>query len=215
MKKIENGIIVSVQGMGITTTNEIVGEAIKAGAVAIRTDKILDKINVPIIGLKKLKVKNLKEQAYITPDIDSIEQVKEWADYIAIDFRRCNYDLDRINKYCIKNNINIVADIGTIEDYQNIIAKKYKVNYITTALSVYYHKKYFPDLTILEKLNALDCKNIIAEGEYKTRADVVKAFELCNNVCIGNAICNIYRLTEKFVSCTPEWKKNNFSNRGI
>ncbi len=211
------GIIVSIQKYSLETTKEMANEAVNAGAIALRTDKDIGIDSIPIIGLKKIDVINHQDEAYITPDIKSIESVAEWTNNIAIDFRRLNKNLDEINEYCEDNNINIIADIANIADYYNILEKGYNVKYITTALSVLYRLGtafYFPDKEFIKTLLKEGCHNLIAEGKYQTRRDVQWAYEQgCKAVCIGDAISNIYKRTLFFSSVKPFYDNDKRGNK--
>jgi putative N-acetylmannosamine-6-phosphate epimerase len=212
--KLKKGIIVSIQGYSESTTKEMAKDAISAGAVAIRTDKNIYIHDVPIIGLKKIKVKSFIEQPYITPTIKEIEDVKVWADFIAIDFRILNKNLSEIVEYCRHNQLNIIADISSMADYKNIIDNNYNISYITTALSVLYlTKPYFPDKLLIKRLSDVGCTNLIAEGNYQYVDDVREAYQVgSHNVCIGSAISNIYKLTKKYTRISAGWKPNDNEN---
>jgi putative N-acetylmannosamine-6-phosphate epimerase len=200
---LDRGIIVSVQGYTKETIEELVREAISAGAVAIRTDKRIHvDINkkVPIIGLWKTKVNDPVKEAYITPTRTEIERVVQWADYVAVDYRELNTNLPDISKYCREKKLKVVADISTIRDYENIKENDYYYTYIATTLSVF-SNLYDPDFKILHELIDAGEKNIIAEGNFKIRNDVSKAYKMgIKNICIGAAISNVYKLTQKFTS---------------
>ena len=197
---LDKGIIISIQGYSKHTTEELAMEAISGGAIAIRCDKEIS-CNIPIIGLHKIKVDKLIENAYITPDIENIEKVKDWSDYIAIDYRRLNKNLDNINEYIIENKLKVIADISSIKDYRNILEKKYQYSYIATSLSVF-KNGFFPDIQILAQILKINNEeNIIAEGNFNERNEIRIVFNMgINNVCIGSAVSNIYKLTKKYVS---------------
>lgn len=200
----QKGIIVSIQGYHYKTIAELAVEAINAGCVGLRIDKRIelnhkDKDSIAIIGLRKVKVNNIKDEPFITPDIDTIEAVMPWCDYIAVDFRRCNKNLKHISEYCKERKLKIIADIETFDDYQNIKDKDYFYTFVATTLSVF-ALPFRPDLKLLERLAETE-KQIIAEGNFNTRADVKAALEMgATAVCIGGAISSIYKLTRKYVS---------------
>jgi putative N-acetylmannosamine-6-phosphate epimerase len=172
-------------------------KAIQAGAIAIRTDVPI-KINRPIIGLRKSNVVNREKEAYITNNINAIYYVAQWADYVAIDFRKLNPFLDEINKFCIDNRIKVVADISEIEDYENILTKNYQVKYAATTLSIF---KTECVVAFVKQLKDRGCECIIAEGGYKNNERVRMAIANgANNVCIGGAISDIKKLTGGFVN---------------
>lgn len=200
---LDKGIIVSIQMYSRETIEEMAIEAINAGAVALRTDKKiripLDK-KIPIIGLWKTKVNDPVKEAYITPTVNEVEKVASWSDYVAIDYRELNPALLKVSNYCREKKIKVVADIATTQDYQNIKENDYYYTYIATTLSVF-SSIYDPDFRILYELIAAGEKNIIAEGNFKIRQDVAKAYKIgIRNICIGGAISNIYKLTQKFTS---------------
>lgn len=194
------GIIVSIQGYSSNTNNELCNSAIDAGAAAIRTDKPIKNRSIPVIGLIKVKTDRKEETPYITPDIDLIKRVAEWADYIAIDFRMINKNLDAVSNYCRENKLKIIADIRNIEDYFNIVEIGYYYDYVATTFSVF-DKKFEPNITLVSSLHEAGCKRIIAEGNYSRYKDVKDAFRLgANNICIGGAISDVYKLTRRYTT---------------
>ena len=197
---LSKGIIISIQGWSVSTTEEITIEVANAGAVAIRTDK---KINsrIPIIGLKKEKVIERKDYPYITPSIEDVKDIEKWTKLIAVDYRKINKNIAVISEYAKHKGLIIIADIGSIDDYENIIENEYYHSYIATTLSVLYKIDYKPDFVLIEELQQLECKNIIAEGNFSNRHDVEKVLNSgVNNVCIGSAITDIYKNTKKYTS---------------
>lgn len=195
----EKGIIISVQTYTKSTTQELAIQAVNAGAVGIRTDLPI-KIDVPIIGLNKKDVQYREKEAYITDTVEQVERVSKWAQYIAIDFRRINKNLDKINDYCVKRGLKVIADIGHIDDFLNIKAKGYSYEYVATTMTVY-KKRHYPDKFLIKKLKIEGCKKVIAEGNYRNRGDVKEAFNTgAHNVCIGGAVSDVYKLTRKYVT---------------
>jgi putative N-acetylmannosamine-6-phosphate epimerase len=194
----QKGIIVSIQGLTRPTTAELAKEAINAGAVALRLDKHISGVYT-IIGLAKVRKIKRQVTPFITPTVEHVKQVENWANYIAVDFRTINPELQNISDYCQENKLDIIADIGTIEDYENILKNNYYYKYIATTLTVLYNYKR-PDLEIIKKIKKLKGnEKIIAEGNFKYQKDVARAFEYgADNVCIGNAITNVYVLTRSF-----------------
>lgn len=197
---INKGIIVSIQGYSKITTEELAKEAINAGATAIKTDKeISTNSNIPIVGCHKIKVEHPEKQAYLTPTIELIEEVKKWSDYVSIDYRRCNKDLKKISDYCKEHKIKVIADIQNIEDYRHIKKNMLHYTYIATTFSVF-SKKFYPDVALAKELMKEE-KHLIAEGNFKTRAEVKDMFNSgVNLICIGGAISNVYKLTRKYTT---------------
>lgn len=198
---LKKGIIVSIQGYGQITTEELAKNAINAGCIAIRTDKpfVMTADKVPIIGLQKIKVNDVKKSAYITPDVENIAKIKRWADYVAIDYRQLNKNLPEISEYCKNERIKVVADIECYEDYVNIRDMGYHYTYISTTFAVF-RLLFRPNLRLLKRILETE-PHVIAEGNYSARADVAEAFKLgAQAVCIGGAISDVYKLTKKYTS---------------
>ena len=212
--KFKKGIIVSIQGYSEIATKELALHAINGGAVAIKTDKNIHIDKVPIIGLKRVKVQSLADEVFMTPTIKDIDEIKIWSEFIALDFRMLNPDLAELIEYCRHNQLNVIANIGSIDDYLNIVENNWKVAYISTALSVFYlTKQYFPDKILLKELVQNGCKNIIAEGNYQAVNDVREAYTIgSNNVCMGGYISDIYKLTKKYTRISEGWKPTESVN---
>jgi len=192
------GIIVSIQGYKQCTIEELAQNAINAGAVAIRTDKPI-RVNVPVIGLNKIHVNCPEKEAYITPTIETIQRAADWADYIAIDYRDLNENLQEISDYCRKHKIKVIADIGSYKDYLNIKEQGYYFTFVSTTFSIF-HNRFNPDLRLLKKLLRTE-KNVIAEGNYHSRTKVEEAKRIgAHNICIGSAISDVYKLTRRFTT---------------
>lgn len=198
----KRGIIVSIQGYHYKTITELAMDAINAECVGLRTDKRLlipDDKRVPIIGLRKTKVNDCRTEAYITPTVEDVEAVKGWADFVAIDYRILNPNLNRVSKYCREHQIKVVADVETFEDFQNLRDRGYYYSFVATTLAVF-RLLFRPNLRLIEKI-AKEEKNLIAEGNFSARRDVHAAFEAgAHCVCIGGAISNVYKLTKKYTS---------------
>jgi len=201
---LKEGIIISIQGYRQSTIEELTSDIISAGAVAIRTDKNVN-ADIVKIGLNKIHVNNPESEVYITPTIDLINYVASWADYVAIDYRRINKDLEEISNYCKEHKIKVVADIGDYKDFDNIIKNNYHYNYIATTFSVFNPKKrFYPDIDLVKEIYNYD-KNVIAEGNIATREQVRKLLSYgIKHICIGSAISSIYKLARKFTTLLYE-----------
>lgn len=196
---IRKGIIVSIQQYGRETTEELAAEAANAGAVAIRTDKMFS-CRLPLIGLKKEKVKYRENEPYITHTLEAVKAVEAWTKIIAVDYRKINPNIKEISDYAKNRELTIIADIGDLEDYFNIVENDYYHAFITTAMTVF-KKAHYPDLDFMRVLTEYDCRNIIAEGNIQTRQQVERCYKMgIDRVCIGGAISDIYKLTKKFTS---------------
>jgi N-acylglucosamine-6-phosphate 2-epimerase len=183
MKK---GLIVSIQNWTQDTTNELASMAIKGGAIAIRTDKPLLSA-IDIIGLKK----DFTKEFYITPTIEDVKNVSEWADYIAIDSRIGNKEIEILYKYCRELNKKIVADIEDLKDVENII--KYNPDYIATTFSK-------GNIELIKEIKNIADIPVIAEGGYDSKEKIKQAIKNgAHAICIGEAISDIFKLTKKFI----------------
>ncbi len=204
MTQLPRGIIVSIQGYHYRTMAELAHEAIEAGCVGLRIDKHLSTSGgwpVPIVGLKKIKVVDVRQHAYITPTVKDVEEVDAWATMVAIDYREVNADLPDVARYCRDKKVEVVADIQTYDDFKRIKDRGLYYTWIATTLSVLSKKCLFsPDLRLIEKV-ALEEHRLIAEGNFSSRKDVKAAYDAgAHCVCIGAAISNVYKLTKKYTS---------------
>jgi putative N-acetylmannosamine-6-phosphate epimerase len=196
------GIIVSIQGYKIDTTVELAHYAMKGGAVAIRTDQPISSRTpgVPIIGLRKRDVIDKTKEAYITTTINDVNKVGETANIIAIDYRRINENLQGIQWACDYYKAPVVADIRDMYDYEYIKIKNYYYTYISTTFSVFDNPE--GNIELIENLNLAGEKNIIAEGGFSDPEKIKAAFAAgANWVCIGAAISDIQKLTERYSQC--------------
>lgn len=197
---LSRGIIVSVQGWSQQVTEEMIVEIANAGAVAIRTDKKVQS-RLPLIGLVKHNVKDRQKYPYITPTLQDVKEIEKWTKFIAVDYRRFNGELFDISDYAEEKKLVIIADIGRIEDFENICENDLYYSYIATTLGVLYQEGYTPNWKLIEELQELECDNIIAEGNFCIRDHIRKAYYMgINYICIGNAITNIYKRTKTFTS---------------
>lgn len=192
MKK---GLIVSVQGYSLDTTQELANIAVQAGAVAIRTDQPINQ-EVPIIGL----VKNFDYEYYITPTREDLIAISKHTDIAAIDSRKGNPNLKLLYSHAHVNNIKIVADIYTIEDVESILAmcekdKIVKPAYIATTFN--FKKPFSEKRSLLKEIKRITDIPIIAEGGYKYKPEIEDIKGLVNNVCVGNAITGIEGKTKE------------------
>jgi N-acylglucosamine-6-phosphate 2-epimerase len=190
---IPKGIIVSVQNFSQSTTQELANICVENGAVAIRTDKPIE-CEVDLIGLMKLKNKKY----YITTSIKSIDAVSLISDYVAIDSRKGNKEIPALYDYCLMRNINVVADIETIDDVKNILNKGLKPCYIATTFSFLENEQ--PNIELIKEIRNITNIPIIAEGGYYLERQIIKAIEYgANNVCIGRAVSKVNELTKDYV----------------
>lgn len=184
-----------------------------AGAVAIRTNGVLDvveikkEVNLPIIGLIKKQYGDFPQ--YITVTMKEIDELVEaGADIIALDCTlRDRIDGKTINEFIkeIKekyNNIILMADISTFEEGVN--AEKAGVDIVGTTLSgytPYSEKKEGPDYELVEKLVKKLSIPVIAEGRIHEPGHAKKMFELgAYSVVVGGAITRPLEITKRFIN---------------
>lgn len=193
---INKGLIVSIQRYSRETTQELAERAIDGGAIAIRTDQRIN-VKVPVIGL--IKIPNKKY--YITTSRAAIKECM-WSQYVAIDSRKGNIDIDLLYSYCHINEVDIIADIENIEDVYNLLAicsrlKLVKPKYIATTFS--FMEEGIPDLKLLKKIKKATNISIIAEGGYGNTVFIGAAMQdKVERFCIGTAISDIELITNEY-----------------
>jgi N-acylglucosamine-6-phosphate 2-epimerase len=192
---LKKGLIVSIQKYSQSTTQELAEKAIEGGAIAIRTDQHI-MVDVPVIALEKLENKKF----YITTTRKAIKNCI-WGQYVAIDSRKGNIDIDLLYSYCHINEINIVADIANIEDVYNLLAicAKLKLKtpkFIATTFSM---REGYPNLLLIQQIKKCTRIPIIAEGGYSNTAYITAAMQNgANLICIGTAISDIKLITKEY-----------------
>lgn len=202
MKKLKRGIIVSIQSKSSETTLELARDIQNAGAVAFRADKPIP-LDLPVIGLQKRKVADCSREAYITDTVEEVEKVRQWADYVAIDYRFFNPNLKKISKHCKKYNIPVIADIQRWDDWINIKEHNLYFTYIATTFSLF-NRGNHANTRLVKDLSREVPGKVIAEGGYKNTTLVKKAYENgAYAICIGMAITDVYKLTKRFVNIDP------------
>jgi N-acylglucosamine-6-phosphate 2-epimerase len=172
------------------------------GAIGIRTDVDISWLKLhyecPIIGLRKLPDKKY----YITTSKEAI-QFCAWSDYVAIDSRKGNSDLAFLYCYANSKKKMVIADVQKIEDVINILNyyEKKLINlpaYFATTFSFLQTGK--PDLQLIADIRQLCQVPVIAEGKFKTKEQVKKAYDYgASNVCIGSEISDIKYLINKYM----------------
>jgi putative N-acetylmannosamine-6-phosphate epimerase len=185
-------LIVSIQGYSIHTTNELADIALSWGSDLIRTDR---NIGMPekTIGL----VKNFKYKNYITPTIQDLDNVNLYANYIAVDCRRSNLFLKELLYYADIKDYNIICDIETLEDLKEI-PDFYKIKYVSSTFDFNNKNKLkrLKEITDYAKKRNIQ---VIAEGGYSDYNEIIEAKKIgVDYICIGQAISEIGKLTEKY-----------------
>jgi len=192
----EKGLIVSIQGYSQETTQEL-ADNIQNNIVGIRTDQPI-KIKVPVIALEKLEGKKY----YITSTVDSIMRCR-WGDFVAIDCRRGNFELQLLLAYAQIHKIKIIADIETFKDFEYIFDLGKSNGFVLPAYfatTFSFFKTGNQDFSLINNIKNQCDTPIIAEGKIKTRPDAKRAYECgASNVCVGAEISDIKYLTNKFI----------------
>lgn len=184
-------LIVSIQNFSKKTQSIVDSLKNINGIYAIRTDTKV-KTNYKIIGLKKIPNKKY----YISTTKDHLSRLAIWSDYVALDCRKENKELDCLLDHCVSNNIGIVSDVFDEDDIYNLIKYKKIVKYIATTF--HFDKK------IKEKCSLINYAKrkgftVIAEGGYKDFNDIKKALLAgASYVCIGQAIFDYVLRTKEY-----------------
>jgi putative N-acetylmannosamine-6-phosphate epimerase len=189
--ELKRGLIASIQKYSLQTTQELALKAIEGGAVGIRTDHPI-KIDCPVIGLKKND-----QEYYITTKKEDLLEVSKWADFIAIDSRKGNKNLEYLLAVSHVADFKIVSDIQSPQDLENIlnICLKSKIampKAIATTFSHFDMKDDQPNIQIIFDIYQLCYENnlkLIAEGRYKTPLQIEHAIQNgADNICIGGSL---------------------------
>ena len=213
LNNIKSKLIVSCQPVvGGVLDNErsvlaLAEASVNGGAAALRiNDKknvynVKKKLNVPVIGIKKRKVKN--SNVVITPfceDINSL--VDSGADIIAFDatIRKRPVEIEKLIELIHKKNCISMADCSNYNEAVN--ASYLGADIIASTLSGYVQGSIpkNPDFRIISKFsqNNVD-KPIIAEGRINTPKQAAQALKMgAHAVVVGTAINRIEIITNWF-----------------
>lgn len=186
----EKGLIVNIQDYSSYVTQELAIICEQMGTISIRTDqpiKLLSKtIGFCLVPEKKFKITTTKEV---------INQVNKWADYVSIDSRKGNLDLNYLYAWCHTNGIKMIAEIGTIKDFENIINfcerdKIEKPKAFSTLFAseniITQIKDIRPGAHVIAYCDNIPIKECIEAG--------------ADNIMLGNMIANIGFLTKNYIN---------------
>lgn len=238
LKKIKNGLIVSCQAVeGNPLERECSRNMLLMAECAVlgncngfranspeNIKPIKEKYpNYPMIGIWKKAMGT--NPVYITPTMKEVDALAELGcEIIAIDATNQinaegHYAWELISKIHVKYpDVAVMADIATIEDAR--IAAREGADIISTTMNGYTvqseHKHVRggsegdPDYEFLRKLKAENLgKFIIYEGRIWTPEEAVKCFEEgADCVCVGKAITNPYKITERFSNAIEKYFEN-------
>ena len=206
--------------------------AAKGGAVGFRANSPENIIpikkmfpDMPMIGIWKIKTEG--NPIYITPTMKEVDALVECGcEIIALDLtREINTTTGKYAYEIIKDikakypNLVIMADIDDVEDAK--IVYREGADIISTTMNGYTpHSKVKhrqgetdgePNFENLREIRAaLPDAFILFEGRLYTREDCVEAYKNgANCLCIGKAITNPYKMTERFVNAVNDYCKGN------
>ncbi len=222
LARLGGGLIVSCQaraGHPLHDTAVIAAlarAAVAGGAVGVRINGAEDVravrsvIQVPIIGLRKVWTQ--ESPVYITPTFEDARLVAQaGADLIAVDatgrLRAGGARLeDLIPRIRQELGRPVMADVATVEEGRDAAALG--ADLISTTLSGYTGDGPVPDgpdLELVRMLTAAVTTPVVAEGRYRTPAQVREALQAgAFAVVVGRAITDPLMLTQSFVAATKE-----------
>ena len=215
IKKIKSKLIVSCQPVvkGILDNHAsilaLAQASVNGGASALRIDgeknvyNIKKKTKVPIIGIKKRKLKNI--EVVITPFCEDVKSLAEsGADIIAFDAtsRKRPVEINKLIEVIHKNNCIAMADCSNF--YEAINATDLGADIVATTLSGYVKNKTIPkkpDFRMITQYKSnIPNKPIIAEGRINTPKLAAEAIRRgAHAVVVGTAINRVEIITNWFV----------------
>lgn len=162
--------------------------------------------NIKVIGCTKGRYDN--GDVYITPLLeDVISLFRAGADYVAVDFTMRDREPKDMQDICTAGRI--IADVSTAEEGVTA-AGAFNISAVATTLNGYVsgtkEKMHQPNILLATRISShISNVNIrvpvIAEGRFWTPSEVRTAFDLgVDAVCIGSAITNPRKITERFYS---------------
>jgi putative N-acetylmannosamine-6-phosphate epimerase len=215
INNIKSKLIVSCQPVvGGVLDNErsilaLAEASVNGGATALRiNDKknvynVKKKLNVPIIGIKKRKVKN--SNVVITPFCEDINSLADsGADIIAFDatIRKRPVEIEKLIELIHKKNCISMADCSNYNEAVN--ASFLGADIVASTLSGYIKGNIpkNPDFRIISKFSQNNInKPIIAEGRINTPKQAAQAIKMgAHAVVVGTAINRIEIITDWFAA---------------
>jgi len=215
INNIKSKLIVSCQPVvGGVLDNErsilaLAEASVNGGATALRiNDKknvynVKKKLNVPIIGIKKRKVKN--SNVVITPFCEDINSLADsGADIIAFDatIRKRPVEIEKLIELIHKKNCISMADCSNYNEAVN--ASFLGADIVASTLSGYIKGNIpkNPDFRIISKFSQNNInKPIIAEGRINTPKQAAQAIKMgAYAVVVGTAINRIEIITDWFAA---------------
>ncbi len=218
--RLRGGIIVSCQareGHPLHNSSVIAAlarAAVAGGAVGVRINGEDDiavvraAVRVPIIGIRKAWVEDFP--VYITPTIEDATMVASaGADVIALDATSRDRPggesiEDLISRIHNELGLPVMADVSTVDEGRQ--AATLGADLVATTLSGYTAgtPPEEPDLELLRRLSHTLSLPVVAEGRYRTPAQVREAFAAgAFAVVVGRAITDALAITRSFVEAAP------------
>lgn len=176
--------------------------ALVGGAVGIRANGPLDiaaikgAVNLPIIGIYKLRLPTQHPRVYITPTFESAEAVSKLGCEIVALHVLPSYDHDvpalkeRIRRIKKELDVLIMADIATIGDAAFAVEQGVDIIATTSARYAYPDEKMpGPAIDLVRELDERLRVPVIAEGQYQTPEQCAQAIAAgAHAVVVGTAI---------------------------
>jgi len=215
IRKIKSKLIVSCQPVvkGPLDNHRMIlaiaEAAVNGGASALRINdaknvyNIKRKLKIPIIGIKKRKLKN--SNVIITPYCKDVETLAEsGAEIVAFDatLRKRPVKISKLIETIHRNNCIAMADCSNLNEAIN--ATNLGADIVATTLSGYTKNKITPKLPDLGMITSfirkVKNKPIIAEGRYNTPKLAGEAIKRgAHAVVVGTAINRVEQITDWFV----------------
>lgn len=217
LERIRGGLVVSCQPLPDRpddpmrdpyVQSRVAASVVLAGAVAVRINGADDiravsgAVDVPIVGLTK----SGPGPVVITPTVaDALAVAAAGASIVAIDAT----DRPRADGRSVRDTIAavhadtaalVLADVSTLAE--GLAAADAGADAVATTLSGYTGTaptSDLPDVDLLEALATRLAVPVLAEGRYRTSADVRRALDSgAHAVVVGNAITSPYWITRNF-----------------
>ncbi|MFU8875643.1 N-acetylmannosamine-6-phosphate 2-epimerase [Micromonospora sp. SL4-19] len=191
----------------------VASAAVRGGAVGVRVNgpddvrAVRAAVGVPVIGLYKHGTAGV----FITPTAaHALEVARAGADIVAIDATdRPRTDgrtfADTVRAIHEDTDALVLADVSTAAE--GVAAVEAGADAVATTLSGYTQaspQTDGPDLALVAQLVAQLPVPVIAEGRYRTTAQIRRAFEAgAHAVVMGNAVTSPLWITRRLVPATP------------
>ncbi|MFG3714261.1 N-acetylmannosamine-6-phosphate 2-epimerase [Micromonospora sp. NPDC047730] len=190
----------------------VAASVVRGGAVAVRANGTADitairaAVDVPVIGLHKHGV----DGVFITPTAShAVDVARAGAHIVAVDATdRPRPDgrtfADTVRAVRERTDALVLADVSTVAE--GVTAVRDGADAVATTLSGYTPSSPpadGPDLVLVARLAALVEVPVIAEGRYRSPAQIDRAFAAgAHSVVMGNAVTSPLWITRRLVAAT-------------